>query len=160
VCARTLDPADFGLARLFQSPLRKLSEDGEVVTIWYRAPELLLGSRHYTRAIDIYALGCIFFELLSCTPLFPGQEMSGTKIFQENQMKEIFRTMGKPTIEQWRGMQDCPHYPIIKAWNAKESVERRGERAEKCTHASAGPYARRPLLTPPYLPCLAGVLLL
>lgn len=40
---------DFGLARIFQSPPRPLSEDGEVVTIWYRAPELILGSKHYTR---------------------------------------------------------------------------------------------------------------
>jgi cyclin-dependent kinase 8/11 len=43
--------ADFGLARLFQAPLRPLSENGVVVTIWYRAPELLLSSKHYTKAI-------------------------------------------------------------------------------------------------------------
>ncbi len=48
--------ADFGLARLFQLPLRPLSENGVVVTIWYRAPELLLGAKHYTRAVDILFL--------------------------------------------------------------------------------------------------------
>ena len=47
------DSADFGLARIFQSPLRRLSDDGEVVTIWYRAPELLLRSKHYTTAIGM-----------------------------------------------------------------------------------------------------------
>jgi cyclin-dependent kinase 8/11 len=122
-CAlRHVSSADFGLARIFQSPLRKLSDDGEVVTIWYRAPELLLGSKHYTRAIDIFAVGCIFFELLTCTPLFPGNEMKGQKVFQENQVKEVFRNMGKPTLEQWKGMVDCPHYAAIKAWPQKESV--------------------------------------
>ena len=46
--------ADFGLARIFQSPLRPLSDNGVVVTIWYRSPELLLGAKHYTRAVDIW----------------------------------------------------------------------------------------------------------
>lgn len=66
--------ADFGLARVFQSPLRPLCVDGEVVTIWYRAPELLLGSRHYTRAIDIWAVGCIFAEFLIKKAIFMGDE--------------------------------------------------------------------------------------
>lgn len=121
LCLRLL-VADFGLARIFQSPLRKLSDDGEVVTIWYRAPELLLGAKHYTRAIDIFAVGCIFYELLTCTPLFPGNEIKGQKVFQENQVKEVFRLMGKPTLEQWKGMADCPHYAQIKSWPQKEYV--------------------------------------
>lgn len=104
-----------------------MSDDGEVVTIWYRAPELLLGSKHYTRAIDIFAVGCIFFELLTCAPLFPGIEAKQPKTFQENQVKEVFKYMGKPTLEQWKGMADCPHYPLIKGWPAKESDEE-GER--------------------------------
>jgi len=66
--------ADFGLARIFQSPLRPLSENGVVVTIWYRSPELLLGSKHYTKAVDIWAIGCIFAELLTTNPLFTGKE--------------------------------------------------------------------------------------
>lgn len=61
---------DFGLARIFQAPLRPLSENGVVVTIWYRAPELLLGSKHYTSAVDMWAVGCIFAELLTLKPLF------------------------------------------------------------------------------------------
>lgn len=67
--------ADLGLARLFQSPLNPLFHgDKVVVTIWYRAPELLLGSRHYTKAIDVWAIGCIFSELLLLKPLFKGDE--------------------------------------------------------------------------------------
>lgn len=48
--------ADFGLARLVNEPLRPLFENGLVVTIWYRAPELLLGAKHYTRAVDMWAV--------------------------------------------------------------------------------------------------------
>ncbi|KAJ3370860.1 cyclin-dependent protein kinase [Kappamyces sp. JEL0680] len=67
--------ADLGLARLFQAPLNTLYHgDKVVVTIWYRSPELLLGSRHYTKAIDIWAVGCIFAELLMLKPLFKGEE--------------------------------------------------------------------------------------
>lgn len=62
--------ADFGLARFFQSPVRPLSDNGVVVTIWYRAPELLLGGKHYTRAVDMWAAGCIFAELITLRPLF------------------------------------------------------------------------------------------
>ena len=47
----TVKIADFGLARIFQDPLLPLSDNGVVVTIWYRAPELLLGAKHYTRAV-------------------------------------------------------------------------------------------------------------
>lgn len=45
--------ADFGLARIYQAPLKPLSDNGVVVTIWYRAPELLLGAKHYTSAVDM-----------------------------------------------------------------------------------------------------------
>src|SRR2546426_106464 len=58
--------ADMGFARLFNAPLKPLADlDPVVVTFWYRAPELLLGARHYTKAIDIWAIGCIFAELLT-----------------------------------------------------------------------------------------------
>jgi len=51
--AGTVKIADFGLARPFQSPLKELFHDQVVVTIWYRAPELLLGAKHYTKAIGM-----------------------------------------------------------------------------------------------------------
>lgn len=66
---------DLGLARLARDPLLPLwNGDKVVVTIWYRAPELLLGARHYTPAIDLWAVGCIYAELLALRPIFKGEE--------------------------------------------------------------------------------------
>ncbi|KAJ9105347.1 hypothetical protein QFC21_001716 [Naganishia friedmannii] len=66
---------DLGLARVGKAPLQPLwNGDKVVVTIWYRSPELLLGARHYTAAIDLWAIGCIFAELLSLRPIFKGEE--------------------------------------------------------------------------------------
>uniref|UniRef100_A0A1I7X623 Protein kinase domain-containing protein n=1 Tax=Heterorhabditis bacteriophora TaxID=37862 RepID=A0A1I7X623_HETBA len=63
--------ADMGFARVFCNPLKPLAElDPVVVTFWYRAPELLLGAKHYTKAIDVWAIGCIFAELLTAEPVF------------------------------------------------------------------------------------------
>lgn len=67
---------DLGLARIYSDPMMSLySSDMVVVTIWYRAPELLLGARHYTTGIDIWAIGCIWGELLGLRPMFKGEEM-------------------------------------------------------------------------------------
>lgn len=63
--------ADFGLARKFGDPLGDMTQ--LVVTLWYRAPELLLGARAYTTAVDMWSVGCIFAELLQKEPLFPGR---------------------------------------------------------------------------------------
>jgi cyclin-dependent kinase 8/11 len=91
---------DLGLARLFQAPLQPLyNGDKVVVTIWYRAPELLLGSRHYTKEIDCWAVGCIFAELMMLKPLFKGEEAkdSSTRVpFQEDQLKKIIEILGYP----------------------------------------------------------------
>lgn len=68
---KTIKIADFGLAREFGLPLKTYTH--EVVTLWYRAPEVLLGSRVYSTAIDMWSLGCIFFELVQGKPLFVGR---------------------------------------------------------------------------------------
>lgn len=106
---------DLGLARLFYKPLHALfSGDKVVVTIWYRAPELLLGSKHYTPAIDMWAIGCIFAELLSLRPIFKGEEakMDNKKTvpFQRNQMQKIVDIMGLPTKERWPLLSSMPDY--------------------------------------------------
>ncbi|OTB00970.1 hypothetical protein M426DRAFT_225644 [Hypoxylon sp. CI-4A] len=105
---------DLGLARLFHKPLHSLwSGDKVVVTIWYRAPELLLGSRHYTPAIDMWAVGCIFAELLSLRPIFKGEEAKMDKKtvpFQRNQMQKIVDIMGLPTKERWPYLPSMPEY--------------------------------------------------
>ena len=111
---------DLGLARLYNKPLHSLfSGDKVVVTIWYRAPELLLGSRHYTPAIDMWAVGCIFAELLSLRPIFKGEEakMDGKKTvpFQRNQMQKIMDILGAPSKERWGYLPSMPEYSALLA---------------------------------------------
>ncbi|ODV94221.1 hypothetical protein PACTADRAFT_45117 [Pachysolen tannophilus NRRL Y-2460] len=106
---------DLGLARRFNNPLQSLyAGDKVVVTIWYRAPELLLGARHYTPAIDLWSIGCILAELLSLRPMFKGEE---AKIdnkkqvpFQENQMLKILEILGTPSLSKWTNLADYPEY--------------------------------------------------
>jgi len=62
--------ADFGLARAFGIPVRTYTH--EVVTLWYRAPEILLGSKMYATPVDVWSVGCIFAEMITKRPLFPG----------------------------------------------------------------------------------------
>ncbi|KAL5119916.1 cyclin-dependent protein kinase [Pleosporales sp. CAS-2024a] len=114
---------DLGLARLFHKPLQSLfSGDKVVVTIWYRAPELLLGSRHYTPAVDLWAVGCIFAELLSLRPIFKGEEakMDSKKTvpFQRNQMQKIVEIMGMPSKERWPLLTAMPEYPQLSSMAA------------------------------------------
>lgn len=111
---------DLGLARLFYKPLNSLfSGDKVVVTIWYRAPELLMGSRHYTPAVDMWAIGCIFAELLSLRPIFKGEEakMDSKKTvpFQRNQMMRIIEIMGMPRKETWPGLVSMPEYSQLQS---------------------------------------------
>ena len=61
--------ADFGLARSYAFPLRHYTRD--VVTWWYRAPEIFMGCTNYTPAIDIWSLGCVFAQLINNFPIFP-----------------------------------------------------------------------------------------
>ncbi|CAJ0760033.1 24298_t:CDS:10, partial [Entrophospora sp. SA101] len=109
---------DLGLARIYSRPLQPLyNGDKVVVTIWYRAPELLLGSKHYTTAIDIWAVGCIFAELLTLRPIFKGEEakMDSKKNvpFQKNQLIKIFDVLGTPTKDQWPTIDQQPEYHNI-----------------------------------------------
>lgn len=93
--------ADFGLARAFGIPLRTYTH--EVVTLWYRAPEVLLGSRHYSTAIDMWSVGCIFAEMAMRSPLFPGDS-------EIDEIFRIFRTLGTPSDEIWPGVKSLPDY--------------------------------------------------
>ncbi|KAL9271045.1 Cyclin-dependent kinase E-1-like protein [Drosera capensis] len=103
--------ADFGLARIYQAPLKPLSENGVVVTIWYRAPELLLGAKHYTSAVDMWAVGCIFAELVTLKPLFQGAEVKAApNPFQLDQLDKIFKVLGTPTLDKWPTIVNLPHW--------------------------------------------------
>ena len=110
---------DLGLARLFYKPLHSLyNGDKVVVTIWYRAPELLLGSKHYTPAVDLWAVGCIFAELLSLRPIFKGEEAKldnkKTVPFQRSQMQKIVDVLGMPTKDKWPGLVHHVDYPQLQ----------------------------------------------
>ncbi|TEB23787.1 kinase-like protein [Coprinellus micaceus] len=110
---------DLGLARLCSSPLQPLvSGDKVVVTIWYRAPELLLGAKHYNKAIDCWAIGCVMAELASLRPIFKGEEAkldSKKNVpFQKDQMLKILDILGTPNEKDWPGLVDMPEYHNLK----------------------------------------------
>lgn len=70
------------------------------MTIWYRAPELLLGAKHYNKSVDVWAVGCVLAELASLRPIFKGEEakLDGKKNvpFQKDQLLKIFEVLGTP----------------------------------------------------------------
>ncbi|KAH8555503.1 protein serine/threonine kinase [Umbelopsis sp. PMI_123] len=92
---------DFGLARAFGIPVRNYSH--EVVTLWYRAPDVLMGSRQYSTSIDLWSAGCIFAELASGRPLFPGSSIP-------DQLQRIFKVLGTPTEATWPKVSQLPEY--------------------------------------------------
>jgi cell division cycle 2-like protein len=91
---------DFGLARKFGSPIRAYTQ--LVVTLWYRAPELLLNCTIYDSSIDIWSIGCIFAELILNEPLFMGQD-------ELDQLNRIFKILSTPTDEIWPGWSELPN---------------------------------------------------
>ncbi|KAL6300231.1 kinase-like domain-containing protein [Sparassis latifolia] len=110
---------DLGLARLTHQPLQPLfAGDKVVVTIWYRAPELLLGAKHYNKSIDIWAVGCVMAELASLRPIFKGEEAkldSKKNVpFQKDQLLRIFEVLGTPDEKEWPGLKDLPEYQNMK----------------------------------------------
>ncbi|CAG0907120.1 unnamed protein product [Cyprideis torosa] len=110
--------ADMGFARLFNSPLKPLADlDPVVVTFWYRAPELLLGARHYTKAIDIWAIGCIFAELLTSEPIFHcrQEDIKTSNPYHHDQLDRIFSVMGFPSDREWEDIKKMPeHHTLMK----------------------------------------------
>lgn len=102
--------ADFGLARPVESPEAEYTNC--VVTRWYRPPELLLGQKNYTASIDMWAVGCVFAQMLESKPLLPGKT-------DLEQLDLIFQLCGSPTPENFPGFEDLPgcegvsftHYP-------------------------------------------------
>nr|CAG4647995.1 EOG090X081V [Moina brachiata] len=94
--------ADFGLARAFGIPVRCYS--AEVVTLWYRPPDVLFGAKLYSTSIDMWSAGCIFAELANAgRPLFPGSDV-------DDQLKRIFKLLGTPSEDTWQGLTQLPDY--------------------------------------------------
>ena len=95
--------ADFGLARAFGVPIKTLTH--EVLTLWYRAPEILLGQKEYSTPVDIWSLGLIFFEMAHRKPLFAGDS-------EIDQIFKIFQMYGTPTEKEWAGITKLPYYKL------------------------------------------------
>uniref|UniRef100_A0A1I7VWH2 CMGC/CDK/CDC2 protein kinase n=1 Tax=Loa loa TaxID=7209 RepID=A0A1I7VWH2_LOALO len=94
--------ADFGLARTIGIPLRAYTHE-QVVTLWYRAPEILLGAECYTLGVDVWSIGCIFAEMATKLPLFEGDS-------EIAQIFSIFSILSTPTEEIWPGVTLLPDY--------------------------------------------------
>jgi len=103
--------ADFGLARAFGIPMRNYSH--EVVTLWYRAPDVLLGSRKYSTPIDIWSIGCIFAEMATGRPLFPGGNTN-------DQLMHIFRILGTPSAQTYPGIVELPEWDEFPQYKGKD----------------------------------------
>ncbi|KAG2392043.1 hypothetical protein C9374_013528 [Naegleria lovaniensis] len=100
--------ADFGLARAFQIPTRTLTH--EVVTLWYRAPEILLGCKTYSTPVDVWSVGCIFAELCNGSALFPADS-------EIDMLYKIFQALGTPNEQVWKGVTALPLWkPIFPQW--------------------------------------------
>lgn len=95
--------ADFGLARAKSVPSHTYSH--EVVTLWYRPPDVLLGSTEYSTSLDMWGVGCILIEMVAGLPTFPGVR----EVY--DQLDKIFKILGTPTEETWEGVSLLPGYP-------------------------------------------------
>ncbi|XP_050414094.1 cyclin-dependent kinase 17 isoform X2 [Patella vulgata] len=93
--------ADFGLARAKSIPTKTYSN--EVVTLWYRPPDVLLGSTEYSTPIDMWGVGCIFYEMACGRPLFPGSTV-------EDELQLIFKILGTPTEIEFPGITTNEEY--------------------------------------------------
>lgn len=115
--SKLLKYADFGLARTIDIPLKKYTK--EIETLWYRAPELMLGDSKYSFNVDVWALGCIFAEMITKKPLFMGDS-------QVDQIFKIFNTLGTPNEENWGGLTQLPYWkeglPRFKAGGLEKFV--------------------------------------
>uniref|UniRef100_A0A8C5HI19 Cyclin-dependent kinase 17-like n=1 Tax=Gouania willdenowi TaxID=441366 RepID=A0A8C5HI19_GOUWI len=94
-----------GLARAKSVPTKTYSN--EVVTLWYRPPDVLLGSSEYSTQIDMWGVGCIFYEMAAGRPLFPGSTV-------EDELHLIFRLLGTPTEESWPGISSIDEFKTHK----------------------------------------------
>ncbi|EMS57141.1 Cyclin-dependent kinase A-2 [Triticum urartu] len=103
-CHSHLLPCQFSCTLLYDGSRDKRQDNlGKVVTLWYRAPEILLGARQYSTPVDVWSVGCIFAEMVNQKPLFPGDS-------EIDELFKIFRIMGTPNEETWPGVSSLPDY--------------------------------------------------
>ncbi|KER23438.1 hypothetical protein T265_08659 [Opisthorchis viverrini] len=96
--------ADFGLSRTYSMSNRTYCH--EVVTLWYRAPELMLGAKQYDESIDTWSFGCILYEMITGEVLFPGDS-------EIDELFLVFRMFGTPTEQTWKGVSKMPDYKEV-----------------------------------------------
>lgn len=107
--------ADFGLARAFGVPIKTLTH--EVVTLWYRAPEILLCQKAYSIPVDSWSIGCIFAELAQRKPLFYGDS-------EIDQIFRIFQILGTPNEHHWKDALKLSDFkPTFPKWKPKALTE-------------------------------------
>ena len=95
--------ADFGLARSFGVPIKTLTH--EILTLWYRAPEILLGQKEYSTPVDMWSIGLIFYEMAHRKPLFAGD-------CEIDQIFKIFQMFGTPNEKTWPGVTKLPEFKL------------------------------------------------
>jgi serine/threonine protein kinase len=94
--------ADFGMSRFIPQPAAHARLSPKVMTLWYRAPEMMLGTTTYDMSVDVWSLGCIFAELWTGKPLFRGST-------DLQQLSLIFGCLGAPTVELWPSLMEMPN---------------------------------------------------
>ena len=107
---------DFGLSRMFSLPMGKMTH--EIITLWYRPPEVLLGIENYTTKVDSWSIGCIMAEMISGKPLFAGDSEIG-------QLFKIFEFLGTPNEETWPGVSKLPEYKLTFPQWKPQSIRKR-----------------------------------
>ena len=142
--------ADFGLARSYSETCLDTKYSNKVITLWYRPPELLLGSevrfsdesvcaqclqvvadvcaQTYGPAVDMWSVGCILAEMIQGRPLFCGQN-------HIDQLEVIFKLCGTPTHVNWPSHADLPWYKMFKPQHMTDRCLREHlETASVCLH--------------------------
>ena len=99
----TIKVGDFGLARAFGIPIKTLTH--EILTLWYRAPEILLGQKEYSTPVDMWSVGLIFYEMAHRKPLFAGDS-------EIDQIFKIFQMYGTPNEKNWPGITKLPEFKL------------------------------------------------
>ena len=94
---------DFGLARGYGIPVKNYTH--EVVTLWYRPPDVLLGNKTYGTTVDMWSIGTIFAEMVTGKPLFTGNS-------ENDQLKKIFAIMGTPTENYASSLRELPEWGV------------------------------------------------
>ena len=89
-----------------------------MVTLWYRAPEILLGTKYYTPSVDVWSLGCILAEMSTKRGLFAGDS-------EIDQLFRIFRTLGTPDETNWPNVNELSDYKSTFPKWQKQEIEKR-----------------------------------